>query len=229
MSGFVWFAVLLVVAVGSVVVFNWLRARRGEGRDGSADFDRLDTLAAWPPQATRILTTHERLAYSTLLRAFPDYMVLAQVPLSRFLKVPTRHSHAEWLRRIGNLCADLLVCDMASQVVAVVIVQPAGGLTSERAALRRERLTRVLKSVGIRLLIWVENSLPSPDAARDAILPAPAPSIAPETIPTPDSPSAPNRSAADDGTGEPPPTWYDELDSRPTPLRPLDGPGTSKR
>jgi Protein of unknown function (DUF2726) len=234
MSIFLWLPLLVLGAVVLVVLFNRLRSRQGEGSGGSADFDRLDTLAAWPPQATRILTTHERLAYSTLLRAFPDYMVLAQVPLSRFLKVPTRHSHAEWLRRVGNMCADLLVCDMASQVVAVVIVQPAGGLTSERAAARRDRMTRVLKSVGIRLLVWVENALPSPDAAREAILPAPAPAIAPsapdvQTAPASAGSSTPTQPAQDEAGAEPPPTWYDDLDSRPTPLRPLAGPGTPKR
>lgn len=232
MSVFLWVALVVLGVAGLVVLFNRVRARQGEAPGGSPDFDRLDTLAAWPPQATRILTTHERLAYSTLLRAFPDYMVLAQVPLSRFLKVPTRHSHAEWLRRVGNMCADLLVCDMASQVVAVVIVQPAGGLTSERAAVRRERMTRVLKSVGIRLLVWVENVLPSPDAAREAILPAPAPAIAASAVDvdaTSSSTSTPVQPAADEAGGEPPPTWYDDLDSRPTPLRPRGGQGGPER
>jgi hypothetical protein len=143
MSVFLWVPLLVLGAVALVLLSTWLRGRQAESRDGAGDFDRLDTLAAWPPQATRILTTQERLAYSTLLRAFPDYMVLAQVPLSRFLKVPTRHSHAEWLRRVGHLCADLLVCDMASQVVAVIIVQ-SPEKRSCRHQLRRRRARRPL-------------------------------------------------------------------------------------
>lgn len=236
MSVYLWVPLLVLVTVGLVVLASWLRGRQGPARGDAAEFDRLDTLAAWPPQATRILTTHERLAYSTLLRAFPDYMVLAQVPLSRFLKVPTRHSHAEWLRRVGHMCADLLVCDMASQVVAVIIVQAPGGMASERAAMRRERMTRVLKAVGVRLLVWVENALPSPDAAREAILPTPAPTLAPTpaaaAAPQPAAPvAAPSAlpAGADEAGAEPPPTWYDDLDSRPTPLRPLPGPGPAKR
>jgi hypothetical protein len=231
-------SMLLLAAVVLALLWLWRRGNRGASPGSAADFDRLDTLAAWPPQATRILTTHERLAYSTLLRAFPDYMVLAQVPLSRFLKVPTRHSHAEWLRRVGNLCADLLVCDMASQVVAVIIVQPSGGLTSERAVARRERMTRVLKSVGVRLLVWVENALPSPDAAREAILPTPAPSLvapAPAAAPSPNAVPAPAGAVQgpvllpEEVGVDPPPTWYDDLDSRPTPLKPLQSPAPPKR
>jgi hypothetical protein len=222
MSPYLLMPLLVLAAVVAALAWSWARGRREGVAAGQADLDRLDTLAAWPPQATRILTTHERLAYSTLLRAFPDYMVLAQVPLSRFLKVPTRHSHAEWLRRVGNLCADLLVCDMASQVLAVIIVQGPGGMSSERAAVRRERMTRVLKSVGIRMLVWVENALPSPDAARDAILPAPAPAIAASPAPAPAEAAAiaARTGAVDDGGGEPPATWYDDLDSRPAPLKP---------
>ena len=234
------FLLMLLLLVGAAaLVWFWVRHRSQNSAESArpADFDRLDTLAAWPPQATRILTTHERLAYSTLLRAFPDYMVLAQVPLSRFLKVPTRHSHAEWLRRVGNMCADLLVCDMASQVLAVIIVQSPGGLTSERAAVRRERMTRVLKAVGIRTLVWVENALPSPDSARESILPAPVPSdvpprLAPATAAAAPAPAVATREPAalgpDEG-GEPPPTWYDDLDSRPTPLKPLPKQDPNKR
>jgi hypothetical protein len=229
MSAYLLVPVLVLAALA--MLWFWQRTKGGANPAGPTEFDRLDTLAAWPPQATRILTTHERLAYSTLLRAFPDYMVLAQVPLSRFLKVPTRHSHAEWLRRVGNLCADLLVCDMASQVIAVIIVQSPGGLASERAAARRERMTRVLKAVGVRMLVWVENALPSPDAAREAILPTPAPALAQSpVIPVPETAvvAAPEsgRGALPEEAGvEPPPTWYDDLDSRPTPLKSLPGPG----
>lgn len=235
MSAFLWVPMLVLAAAALSFFWVWQRGRQGAAPGSQADFDRLDTLAAWPPQATRILTTHERLAYSTLLRAFPDYMVLAQVPLSRFLKVPTRHSHAEWLRRVGNLCADLLVCDMASQVVAVVIVQPPGGLTSERAAARRERMSRVLKSVGVRMLVWVENALPSPDAAREAILPAPAPAVVTGTALATATATAPAPAVLEPGRGpdeggaDPPPTWYDDLDSRPTPLKPLQASDAPKR
>ena len=56
--------------------------------------------------------------------ALPGYMILAQVPLARFLNVPKRNSYAEWMRRLGNQCVDFVVCDVTSQVVAVVEVRP---------------------------------------------------------------------------------------------------------
>lgn len=235
MSPYLAVPLLMLGGVALALVGVWIRDRRQAAGSDVTDFDRVDTLAAWPAQATRILTTHERLAYRTLLRAFPDYMVLGQVPLSRFLKIPTRYSYAQWLRRVGNQCADLVVCDMASQVVAVVIVQGPGGLDSERAVARRERMARVLKSVGIRMLVWVEGAFPSPNAAREAILPTAVPSEAGGRADAAHSGSMPLTHATPpgaaplDGSAEPASTWYDDIDSRPTPLKPLLDPRTLRR
>ena len=94
----------------------WYFARRSDpNRRTTHSGDRLDTVADWPPTATRILTTPERHAHEVLLRALPEYLVFAQVPLARFLKVPTRNSYTEWLRRLGTQCADLVVCDKATR------------------------------------------------------------------------------------------------------------------
>ncbi len=144
----------LLIGLGVVVGVIWLFARRGGPRPTTDSTDRLDTVGGWPPQATRILTTSERLAHDVLLRALPEYLVLAQVPLARFLKVPTRNSYVEWLRRLGNQCADLIVCDKATQVIAVVDVQAPTERASERARKRLNRMARVLKAAGIPLHVW---------------------------------------------------------------------------
>ncbi len=189
---------------------------------------RLDTVVAWPPSATRILSSAERQAYATLGRALPGYMVLAQVPLARFLKVPTRHSYSEWLRRLGTLCADLVVCDMASEVLAVIEIQPPAGAESERARKRLNRMARVLKAAGIPMHVWTDVALPSVEAAREMIMPSAAGAPAPAK---PTSEPATSQAAVlealdreaplDDGPEqrEPPPsTWFDEFNSGPAPL-----------
>jgi len=131
----------------------------------------LDTLSSWEPQPTRVLRPGEQLAMVVLSRALPDYVVLAQVPLARFIRVPQRHSYTEWLRRVGQLSPDLLVCDPTTQVLAAVEVSRPNGKVSERASRRLERMRRVLKAAGIPLHIWTEGQLPSTQAAREAILP----------------------------------------------------------
>jgi hypothetical protein len=115
-------------------------------------------------------------------------------------------------------------------------------------------MSRVLKGAGIPLQVWPENSLPSPEAAREAILRElhghrPAESAAPaQTVATSNAtasaaltaaasqpPQKPASEPALPGATrhfdrdtqpdeiiemlEPPPsTWFDDLDSGPTPL-----------
>lgn len=223
-------AVLAAIVVAGLLVLV-LRGKQPSverGKDGT----RLDTVIAWPPAATRILTTAERQAYGTLERALPGYMILAQVPLARFLKVPTRYSYAEWLRRMGTQCADLVVCDMASEVLAVINVQPPAGTESERARKRLNRMARVLKAAGIPMHVWTDNALPSVEAAREMVMPK-APVAAATAAPSPvaDTRVRPSRPTPFDDTDrdssqdeqiemrEPPPsTWFDEFNTGPAPL-----------
>ncbi len=214
------------VAIG-LLALVWARQRsrpqtqNSRGRKPQA-MDALDTVDAWEPHGTRILSNQEREAYAVLARAMPDYMVLAQVPLSRFLRVPTRYSYAEWLKRVGSLSADLVVCDRSSEVLAVVEVRAER--ESERAKRRHERMHRVLKAAHIRLLVWNEGRFPSPGAARAAVLAEASilgeKYVTPETSPAATAPTPlsaiPVGEAVDSGPGdlhEPPPsTWFDDFD-----------------
>lgn len=126
-----------------------------------------DTIAGWPPEAARVLTITERQAYDLLRRAMPGFLVLAQVPLSRFIRVPSRHPYVEWLNRVGSLSADLLLCDAGSRVLAVIDIRAPQ--ESERARRRHERMTRVLRTAGIHVYTWRENELPAPAEVRHAM------------------------------------------------------------
>ena len=224
--------IALALIVALLLVWWGVRSRSSQRVDAHHhQLDNLDTVAAWPPQATRVLTTHERQAYDLLRAAFPAHMVLAQVPLQRFIKVPTRNSYAEWLRRVGQLSVDLAVCDRHSQVVAVVEVRAADEPLTGRAQRRADRLMKVLKAAQVPVHVWSTNALPTVDAAREAILPtppepAPLPVSATRSAPGRPTPTRPGllveeNSAAEEPTEmrEPPPsTWFDDLDTGPVPL-----------
>ena len=153
----------------------WLARRPSAARAATAEGDRLDTLAGWPPEPTRIMRPSERIAFSTLRMALPGYLVLAQVPVSRFISVPRRNSHVEWMRRIGSQCVDFLICDVTSKVIAVVEVMPPADQATDRLRARSERLERTLGAAGIKLHTWSEDRLPSIEGARLKIVPnAPA-------------------------------------------------------
>lgn len=214
---------LLGLALFAALLLVWwgLRSRAGHGSRAHAG-DHLDTLAAWPPQATRVLTTAEREAFDTLRTALPAHTILAQVPLQRFIKVPTRNSYAEWLRRVGHLSADIVVCDRHSQVIAVVEVHSDEPL-SARAQRRHDRLAGVLKAAKIPLHIWPASALPTVQAAREAIVPTPAddaPTLPAAAIVSATGRTAPAADSSDTGeVREPPPsTWFDDLETGPVPL-----------
>jgi Protein of unknown function (DUF2726) len=146
-------------------------AMRWRHRGGRAEESRenVDTVAGWPPEAARVLTIDERQAYDVLRRAFPTHLVLAQVPLSRFVRVPLRRSYTEWLQRVGTLSADLLLCDAGSSVIAVIDIRSA--TESERARRRHERMSRVLRQTGVHVITWREGELPSVPDVRTQLMP----------------------------------------------------------
>ncbi len=234
--------VLLVLAALGWVVWQ-RRSKPQEGntnRRGNSNkvraMEGLDTLMSWHPQATRVMTTSERKAYAALRAGLPEHIILAQVPLARFLKVPTRHSYSEWLRRVGVLCGDLVVCDSVSQVVAVVDIRAPESQENDRTRQRHVRMDRVLKVAEIPLHVWREDAIPNAIGARNAILgmPVDAPAGAAAVVHARPVAAAPSRAPAvdripaaavvdDDGLEQhdpPSSTWFDEMDTAPAPLQP---------
>jgi hypothetical protein len=230
-----------VVALACVVAFLVLRGRRVRTPEAVDEAkrarDAVDTVIGWPPEVTRLMTGGERAAYEVLVKALPECMVFAQVPLARFVKVPRRHSYAEWLTRAGHLCADFVICDRASLVIGAVLFRSVND--SERSGRRQARLTRVLKAGGVKVFVWREEALPSAQLARDQITqrtgvpstetppievtePKPLQDRAHGRIPVPEVVAE-----VDDHSPrlEPPSsTWFDDLDSGRVPLDPTRRP-----
>ena len=145
-------------------VFPQARAGTWVSRYDAAPSGKSDTVAAWPPQAARVLTDAEAQALDLARRAAPTALVLAQVPLWRFVRVSSRHSYAQWLSRVGHINADLLVCDGQGTVLAVIDVHREP--MSERSQRRHERLRRVLRATETPVLVWQQGRLPSLVKAR---------------------------------------------------------------
>ena len=167
---------LFVVLLAAALPLIWWFGRRSAlASTVASPEDRLDTLIGWPPEPTRVLRKSERLAYSTLKLALPGYMILAQVPIARFIDVAKRNSYGEWMRRLGGQCIDFAICDVTSQVVAVVEIRSAPEQMSERLKTRLDRVERTLTAARIPLHVWREDALPTVETARAKILPnAPA-------------------------------------------------------
>jgi hypothetical protein len=138
------------------------RTRRPVRR--ATQHEAVDTVTGWQPQASRVLSIAERQAHDLLRRAMPGFLIMAQVPLARFIRVPTRNSYADWMQRVGSLSADLLLCDSGSRVLAVIDVR--SGQESERGRKRHERMARVLNAANVPVYVWREGELPSAASVR---------------------------------------------------------------
>ena len=150
----------LLVSTLLLLSVLWSRRREAGAQRDAKRLQFLDTVAAWPPQAVRVMTLPERQSYELLRRAVPrNFMVLAQVPLSRFISVPTENPHLQWLNRAGRLSVDLLVCDSSSRVVAAIEVRSTD--ESKRTINRHERLAKVLKAAGVPVHVWQGAALPN--------------------------------------------------------------------
>ncbi|MFN7693505.1 MAG: DUF2726 domain-containing protein [Burkholderiales bacterium] len=144
-----------------------------------------DTVSNWPPEAGKVLSGPERLAYaalsSALHTAYPQGFLLAHVPLPRLVRVPSRRSYKDWLARTGHLSADFVLCDSTSR--PLVVVQMAAVKESSRGQRRTERLQRVLEAAGIRLVFWQVGWSPNPATLRNALFASKVSATGPEQTP----------------------------------------------
>jgi Protein of unknown function (DUF2726) len=166
MNSYVMLALSIVIAmatIASLAFYRQLRLRNPQQKS-----DSLDTVMSWPPQVVRVLTLAERQAYDNLKRAVPGHLVLAQVPLSRFISVPTRNPYQVWLQRAGRLSVDLLVCDFSSRPVAAIELRNRED--GPRAAKRHRRLTEVLRAAGLEVHEWYDDAMPSVTAIRSLFI-----------------------------------------------------------
>ena len=174
-------AAAMTLVIVLLLTAMWLRRRKPTPRPIVPD-ESLDTVQAWPPQAVRVMTLGERQAYEVVRRALPGHVVLAQVPLSRFISVPTRFPYSQWLQRAGRLGVDLLVCDFSSRAVAAIEVRTTD--ESARSAKRHKRLVEVLRAAGVPVHEWNEDDLPSVTEARALFMPKALASAAEEVVVT---------------------------------------------
>ncbi len=218
------------VALGSafVAVMGLLAMRRD--KPAVADnkrVEQMDTVNAWPPEPMRVLNRAERQAYLLLTEALPECLILAQVPLARFLKVPLRNSQAEWMRRVGYLCVDMLVCDQEAGVLAVVTIRANSSPPSARRRQRMERIQRVLDKAGIEQQVWSAQAMPTMREIRELMrldpnipqlsqfAPTEPPAVTkPHELAEPLAAFAPNgglRRRSTDPKDPPSSTWFDSL------------------
>lgn len=164
--------------------------RRQPGQAASSPPARpegIELLARYRPSAVRVLSHSEHQAFELVRAAMPNHLVMAQVPLVRYLRVQDKRVEEDWLRGLSMLSADILVCDSRSRpVLAIEVLPPKLGA---RAQERHDRMRQLLEGVGVRVLVWHEGRLPTGEQVHATLR-----KVATES--RPDAPPAAGRRAA---------------------------------
>lgn len=121
----------------------------------------------WPFYARHPLNAAEQVLYHRLSMALPEYIILAQVPLTRVMGVSKGHNFFEWQPRIRDLQLDFLICRKDFSVVAAVELDEDNQQGLVRQAVD-ERITRVCRDAELRLIRWHTRLMPDELAIRAA-------------------------------------------------------------
>jgi very-short-patch-repair endonuclease len=118
------------------------------------------------------MTQPEQVLYHRLTRALPDYLVLAQVQVSRVLGVKKDFNFHEWNNRINRLSYDFIVCASDSTVIAAIELDDKTHETDARIQTDAKK-NKATEDAGIRLIRWTVRELPSEAVIRAELLPVP--------------------------------------------------------
>src|SRR5437868_1500349 len=105
-------ALALLAAIAAAALLFALR-----GRKTVAD--------AFPFDQVRPLTEREQVLYWRLRKVLPDQVVLAQVAMSRILRVRRGYNVRAWMNRVDRMTVDFVVCLQDSTIVAAVELDDA--------------------------------------------------------------------------------------------------------
>ena len=97
--------------------------------------------------------------YNQLRTTFPDYVILAQVALSRVVTVKRGYPVREWNNRINRMSLDFVVCRKDSSVVAAIEIDDRSHFRAD-AQTRDAKKDAVLQAAGIPLFRWQARRLP---------------------------------------------------------------------
>jgi hypothetical protein len=194
----------LVVTLAALRLRQRLRQPSGKAAasPSQARPEGIELLSRYHPSAVRVLSNSERQAFDLVRAAMPNHIVMAQVPLVRYLRVQDKRVEEDWLRGLSMLSADILVCDTHSRpLFAVDILPPKLG---SRAQDRHDRMRQLLEGVGVRVLVWHEGRLPAGDQVQAMLRKAAADSSPDSALAAGKRAAAPTAAAAAGATAPAP-------------------------
>ena len=121
----------------------------------------------FPFEQVRPLTPREQVLYWRLRKVMPEEIVLAQVAVSRILRVKKGHPARAWMNRVDRMTVDFVVCLPDGTIVAAVELDDPTDGSPVRIA-RDDRKNKALQAAGIKLLRYA--NVPDEAQLRKAFL-----------------------------------------------------------
>lgn len=152
---------IIVACIGFVIIVlqviaKYLRKRSEENE-------------VWPFYTKKPLSQPEQVLYFRLCKALPEYIVLAQVGLSRILGVKKGNNFGKWFNRINRMSADFVICSKDSTVVAVIELDDKSHAKIERQVADSKK-DKALTSAGIKIIRWHVKNIPEEAAIRKEVV-----------------------------------------------------------
>lgn len=122
----------------------------------------------WPFTSQVPLSKVEQVLYHRLVQTLPDLVVLAQVPLTHFLRLKMGQPRRVWQERIGHETIDYLICDRDFAIIAAIELDHR---SHDLVSLEKADVTknRALAAAQVPLVRWRATGLPTAEAIRSAI------------------------------------------------------------
>ncbi|UOP05538.2 DUF2726 domain-containing protein [Conchiformibius kuhniae] len=112
-----------------------------------------------PYHARPIMTPTELKVYDRLLHALPEYMIFAQVQVSRVVESPPENNRY-WFNLISRLSYDFVVCRTDGTPLAAIEIDDATHNLPERID-ADQRKNRATEAAGIAMLRWPVDAVPN--------------------------------------------------------------------
>ena len=157
------FTFLLLALVMIIAIIGLLKVK-SQGNSGGDDI--------WPFYAKKPLSPPEQILYFRLVEALPDYIVLAQVQLSRFLGVKKGHNYQSWSNRINRMSADFVICKKDASIVAVIELDDSTHQKLDRQIADTKK-DKALEAAAIKVVRWQAKSIPDLTEIKAAFIAQP--------------------------------------------------------
>lgn len=122
----------------------------------------------YPFYAKKPLSNPEQILYHRLTEALPDYIILAQVQLSRILGVKKGYNFNEWNNKINRMSIDFIVCLKDSTIITAIELDDKSHEKTERIK-ADEKKNKALSDAGIKLIRWNTKKIPNIETIKTEI------------------------------------------------------------